>query len=400
MDIGWIDFSREDRQKVMSVLDLLSEEGTLDELGISPIRDGFSALFFPGTSTNQTRAKYFLLVPYILDNLIRNENIDPDRLLERLDKKEREIGEELTLQDAEGVIGSRSIRNRTWVKRAPSSVYWSGIRRYGIFKQGSMSISEYFRAASALKKHKDDLKRLGYSTDEGETMDDEGAGAFSISFWKLPPNYRDGLKNVTIDLTYEEAEFLSNQIILTQPESLLAYILKNQLTQITHLRSFSELGSSAMAASFPEQIRHDYYLAEAFSIFNYGLRIRYNIMISSEKNSAANEEWAQYNKQLSDHANLDINAILHRLKINNPRLKSFLIKAQMHMSKGDISSLDRTIRQREIELKGQSRANISQAGTFPDNKWFGGGKLDYRFDSAKTIIQDIFYGMGCDVKAF
>ena len=64
MQLGWIDFSKNERDKVLGVLDTLTEQGTLDELGISPIRDGFSDLFFPGTSTLHTHAKYFLLVPY------------------------------------------------------------------------------------------------------------------------------------------------------------------------------------------------------------------------------------------------------------------------------------------------------------------------------------------------
>ena len=41
MPLGWIDFSKSERNKVLSVLDLLSEAGTLDELGIAPIRDGY-----------------------------------------------------------------------------------------------------------------------------------------------------------------------------------------------------------------------------------------------------------------------------------------------------------------------------------------------------------------------
>lgn len=41
MPLGWIDFSKSERSKVLSVLDLLSENSTLDELGIAPIRDGF-----------------------------------------------------------------------------------------------------------------------------------------------------------------------------------------------------------------------------------------------------------------------------------------------------------------------------------------------------------------------
>ena len=69
MPLGWIDFSKNERNKVLSVLDLLTEAGTLDELGIAPIRDGFANLFFPGTSTIQTRAKYFMIVPYALKDL-------------------------------------------------------------------------------------------------------------------------------------------------------------------------------------------------------------------------------------------------------------------------------------------------------------------------------------------
>ena len=51
VNLGWIDFSRSDRDKVLNVLDKLSEPTTLDELGIAPVRDGFANLFFPGTSS-------------------------------------------------------------------------------------------------------------------------------------------------------------------------------------------------------------------------------------------------------------------------------------------------------------------------------------------------------------
>ena len=66
MQLGWIDFSKEDRQKALDVINLLSEQGAVDELGIGIIRDAFANYFFPGTSTIQNRAKYFLIVPYVL----------------------------------------------------------------------------------------------------------------------------------------------------------------------------------------------------------------------------------------------------------------------------------------------------------------------------------------------
>ena len=68
LQLGWIDFSKEQRNKVIRVINLLSEPEAVDELGIGIIRDGFANIFFPGTSTIQTRSKYFLLVPYILND--------------------------------------------------------------------------------------------------------------------------------------------------------------------------------------------------------------------------------------------------------------------------------------------------------------------------------------------
>ena len=37
MQLGWIDFSKEDRQKAPDVINLLSEQGAVDELGIGTV---------------------------------------------------------------------------------------------------------------------------------------------------------------------------------------------------------------------------------------------------------------------------------------------------------------------------------------------------------------------------
>lgn len=79
MQLGWIDFSKTKRNKVLSVLDLLSKDGTLDELGIAPIKDGFADTFFPGTSTIQTRDKYFFAVAYALKDLEKMSETNPKK---------------------------------------------------------------------------------------------------------------------------------------------------------------------------------------------------------------------------------------------------------------------------------------------------------------------------------
>ena len=65
--LSWLDSSEHERRTVMQLVSALNEPGTLDELGIGSIRDTFSDELFPGTSTIQTRARYFLFVPWIME---------------------------------------------------------------------------------------------------------------------------------------------------------------------------------------------------------------------------------------------------------------------------------------------------------------------------------------------
>jgi len=62
---SWLDYSEHDRRRAMDVIDLFRERDTRDELGIGSIRDALSEVLFPGTSTIQTRPKYFLFIPWV-----------------------------------------------------------------------------------------------------------------------------------------------------------------------------------------------------------------------------------------------------------------------------------------------------------------------------------------------
>ena len=64
--LSWLDSSEHERRTVLQLVSALNETGTLDELGIGSIRDTFSDVLFPGTSTIQTRGRYFLFVPWIM----------------------------------------------------------------------------------------------------------------------------------------------------------------------------------------------------------------------------------------------------------------------------------------------------------------------------------------------
>ena len=181
MQLGWIDFSKEDRQKAFDVINLLSEQGAVDELGIGVIRDAFANYFFPGTSTIQTRAKYFLIVPYVLREAVDGRyGKDANRVLRAIDSAEKDCGIRLLEADpkAEGVIGSR-VLPKGWVARKPSDIYWNGIRTFGIFCDYGLSIPEYVSLAVKLKEQKS-VSRLGNRNDDAEENDKDDSDAGDI----------------------------------------------------------------------------------------------------------------------------------------------------------------------------------------------------------------------------
>lgn len=88
MQLGWIDFSKEDRQKALDVINLLSEQGAVDELGIGIVRDAIDGRY----------------------------GKDVNRILRAIDAEEKECGIKLLESNpkAEGVIGTR-VLPKGWV---------------------------------------------------------------------------------------------------------------------------------------------------------------------------------------------------------------------------------------------------------------------------------------------
>ena len=401
MPLGWIDFSKNERNKVLSVLDLLSESGTLDELGIAPVRDGFANLFFPGTSTIQTRAKYFLIVPYALKDLEYSDEANPNRMLRAFDEKERSCGEILVGgEDTVGIIGKRSLAQGKWVKRTPADIYWAGLRYYGIFTGGTISLTEYIHAMSKMKSQKETLKKLGNHNDtaeEGVTDDKDAGDLFRMQFLKIPTYQDNWIDDLSIKLTVEEGDFLKKQMLNAFPESMLAYILRNDLTEVFNCKSFQDMES--LIKQFPDQIQQDYYLAKEFSEFLFVLRTIYNMIVSEGKNEDANVVWENLKPDLKELAAVDLESIFGRLGITrNVFLCNFLRKSQSLMEAGNLEGMMTEIKRRERELK-QSRAKTLHPGEFDPQIWYGGGLLDYRFGNAKVIIGDIFESEGIYVKS-
>src|SRR5690348_5322597 len=101
----WLDYSEHERRKMLDVVKLFSERDTRDELGVGSVRDAFADLFFPGTSTIQTRARYFLFVPWIYQELERRR-AEPGKIADRARRQETALIMALLQSgETEGVIG-------------------------------------------------------------------------------------------------------------------------------------------------------------------------------------------------------------------------------------------------------------------------------------------------------
>lgn len=394
MQLGWIDFSKEDRQKALDVINLLSEQGAVDELGIGIVRDAFANYFFPGTSTIQTRAKYFLIVPYILREAIDGRyGKDVNRILRAIDAEEKECGIKLLEVNpkAEGVIGTR-VLPKGWVARKPSDIYWNGIRTYGIFCDYGLSIPEYVSLAVKLNTQKSSAK-LGNRNDDAEEneKDDSDAGdIMNVSFWNLPIYHDNWRDNLTIELTNEEAVYLDKQIQKGAKGSLLEYVLKNRI-DMNKYEDFASMAAD-LSEKVEEKLAYMMKLACEFNNLVYMARVRFNVMLSEEENEVAISEWDRLKPQVKLRAKVDIGAVFNELELHNPGTYLFLSKLQEAFKALDIDAADELIKKRERQLKGINRAKLNRTKEFDHSKWVGGGELDYRFSNARRIINDIYSG--------
>jgi hypothetical protein len=408
--LGWIDFSSEHRDRVKTVLDLLATPGVVDELGIGVIRDAFADLLFPGISTIQTRAKYFLIIPRIMKDY---EQL-PDRQRRHLPMadylSQREIQCRIRLvqkygkKDSLGIIGvSFGTREDDEVQRQPSSVYWNGLRAFGILKT-DLSLAEFCHRYGG---HRSSPRMLLEETRE-ERGDDADADDIALSPITRLPKAEDWMDRLTITLSKAEGEFLHQFMAATQPDSLLGQIMMDDraLGEFLALRenaTYDELADLPFAARLANrQLRQIVRLAKLFWDLLLGAHVRYNYLLQERFGEEASRR--EYARQWSDWRD---------------RMRTFpwnewntgMMWEMVASNGGQIKSYTREFIERWIELARrlpsnnadfdncvikQERANKrTRARLRPDNRdekvrgWIGIEALNYRLPQARRIVDDI-----------
>jgi hypothetical protein len=277
----WLDYSEHERRQAMEVIDLFGEDETRDELGLGTIRDGFADLLFPGTSTIQTRARYFLFVPWVCLELERKKT--PSRLVSdrartlqgRLRDALIEGGEET------GVIGYRAGLH---VQRLPASVYWYGLRRWGIL-QFDGTEEDYRRYLNSFYNRRDSA----VIADRGESSD------VPPSNWNahLPRPTEDWLSDVSFTLTRDESDYLYQRIASSAPHSLLAHLIVTHQVVAEEWRFPWDV---PYKVSLPDPLARQLLHAQNFSEVIHGAALVYNLLLAEQKQGG--EYVPHYREQL------------------------------------------------------------------------------------------------------
>ncbi|MCK5605472.1 hypothetical protein KAR91_26505 [Candidatus Pacearchaeota archaeon] len=406
--LGCVDFSSTDRERVTQILALLREKGTLDELGIGQIRDAFSDSLFPGFSTIQTRAKYFVIIPRICRDYQKLSKTEKNRktLFDYLKDQENEIAKILVDRHGpvesqnSGIIGATRV-NQGGVARRPSSIYWNGFRQFGIINT-SLSLAEFCQ--------KYGVHISTYKIAKGDDGADDLDALENKERVNIASNGNDWLSQLNINLTKEEAAFLKNKIrhspyiqhsIPAQlfNSGLLADVLENKLNSFVALSHW--LTSNEKIS---EKCRNQTAIAQKFSMAMEGAHIRYNCLIARkmehekllEKYEIEFSDWQDRFSGTSlfhsDAADIWISAARNQ----NPNIKSKAIVFVREWNKALLSGL--SLENLDSLVSGQAKRNKGKRSllnkNFPKKDvWIGMRVLDYRWNQARRILDDIAVGL-------
>jgi len=390
----WVDFEEKDRYKMLEVIKMFQETDTRDELGIGTIRDAIAELFFPGTTTIQTRAKYMLFIPWIYK--LHEERRTPSN---QISNKVWE--DEITLinalkqsEDTDGIIGGVSGKD---LQRMPSSVYWNGLWRWGIRKFYG-SVEELHRYFDDYHKEKENVVR---------DDDKEAVAEFVREIWHsgLPEKPKTFPDEASFKLKKEQAEYLADRIMHNCENTLLAYLVREENREnANYIWEHPDFGQ------FPEHFKNQIIHARNFALSINGAALLYNLMLAEKRQDEERQE--TYTQYLGEWAN-SMDAInflewdlvdfwgmveaVGRVPVRTRRFVDEWIElaceSGMRHKVNNNDEARSLITERERMLKG-SRARLENQRAL--ELWSGAAgtrMLSYRWEIAKDMINDISNGL-------
>ena len=202
--LTWLDFSADEQRRTREILRLFEETESRDELGIGQVRDAFSDLLFPGTSVLLTRARYFLIVPWCAQHADSTAHRKYPLTMDAVERQAL-VALKASATDELGIIGARA---GAAVKNLPSVIYANALERYGIARDP-----------------------VEFVPDEelGEQVTRQALGKWVSSLPPAPAGFPNTIDS-GVQLSQDEAAWLSEQITSSCPDSYLTHLLLSDLS--------------------------------------------------------------------------------------------------------------------------------------------------------------------------
>lgn len=398
----WLDYSDTDRRRMLDVIDLFRQKETRDELGIAVVCDAFADLFFPGTSVVQTRARYYLFIPWMYRELERRNISARDVARTARAYELRLIELLLKNREDDGVIGKQS---RARLQRLPSGIYWQGLGAWGI-RRFDGAQTDYHRLFDRFVRR----TRMSGRADDGENHEAVGDAWHE----NLPSSPAGFPEKASLLLTSHEAEYLAERIATSFPRSLLALMVqRNEPFDEEHQTAWDTL----IEADDEQRMWLDH--ARNFSEVMHGAALLYNLMLAEKRvedigdahGTGPYADWAsRYRGELEDwhrlmqqrHDMLDVWNRRELWRLMDARgarvtytthlfVETWIQHVLSHVF--DLPTLTASgrviVADRERQLKqGKARLQVRRAREL----WLGAsgaGQLLYRWPSAVRIANDI-----------
>jgi hypothetical protein len=284
--LAWLDFSEQEQRQVLSIVELFRDRDTVDELGVGVVRDAFSDLLFPGTSTLHSRGRYVLFIPWIYQAIERSPSRRQDPWKYARLTEIRLIDALLDSEDGEGTIGAFA---RATLKMFPSTVYWAALAKWGILTLPS-SQNQYHR-----------WLRAGGHRRSPSASDEDHAPDSRSSAWhaSLPPPPDGFPHDVSFRFGPHEGEYVAERIAMTVPGTLLALLIEERVD----VAGAGGPWDLAAVVKLPGQMVDQLIHASRFSLVINGAPLLYNLMLSEKSARADRDELRQgFEDRLADWA--------------------------------------------------------------------------------------------------
>ncbi len=396
--LSWLDLTAADRDKVRRVLDLFSEQGTVDELGVGSLRDTISNALFPGTSVLHTRLRYVLFIAWIYREL---ESWGPgyDVAHHAREMEVALIDALAASDDTAGVIGIDAGAN---LARLASNAYWALLVHWGLFVPARPQ-SWYHRNFDDLVAKQSHVARA----------DDPGVIWTRQPTWhpRIPGAPSDFPATADFALTAEESDFVLGRILERCGDTALAWLAQEGSTELA-----DKLWDEPAIGHAPAEIRQLVELARRFSLHIQGAPLLYNLLLAEmrhgmqpsdgdakliEKYRAELAEWAAWEAEEEPFNPDRLWALVMREggRLKDPQRRFVETWANTIREHGpeavaDSDDLRQLIRRREQQLKGQ-RARVINDGRLLD--WSGRtgvGRMQFRWPNVRQLLVDLHEGLG------